>query len=116
MARRMREHDWAPTPLGDPGQWPVSLRAACRICLTSGFPMIVWWGPELYFFYNDAYLPLLGTKHPALAKPGEQVWGEIWDVIGPMLASVLEHRRGDLVRRPAADDEPARLWGGGGGG
>lgn len=46
-------------------------------------------GTELYFFYNDAYLPLLGTKHPALAKPGDQVWGEIWDVIGPMLASVL---------------------------
>ncbi len=51
--------------------------------------MIVWWGPELYFFYNDAYLPLLGTKHPALGKPGDEVWGEIWDIIGPMLGSVL---------------------------
>ena len=89
MARRMREHDWASSPLGDPGQWPLSLRTACRICLTSRFPMIVWWGPELYFLYNDAYLPLLGTKHPALGKPGDEVWGEIWDIIGPMLGSVL---------------------------
>jgi PAS domain S-box-containing protein len=51
--------------------------------------MIVWWGPELWFLYNDAYLPLMGTKHPALARPGETVWPEIWDIVGPMLASVM---------------------------
>ena len=41
------------------------------------------------FIYNDAYLPLLGNKHPALLRPGDQVWGEIWDTVGPMLDSVL---------------------------
>jgi hypothetical protein len=30
--------------------------------------MIVWWGPELRFLYNDAYMPLLGDKHPALGR------------------------------------------------
>jgi anti-sigma B factor antagonist len=35
--------------------------------------MILWWGPELRFLYNDAYLPLLGDKHPALGRPGRQV-------------------------------------------
>ena len=55
--------------------------------------MIVWWGKELRFLYNDAYLPLLGTKHPALAKPGETVWPEIWDVVGPMLDSVMSSGR-----------------------
>ena len=55
--------------------------------------MIVWWGKELRFLYNDAYLPLLGTKHPALGKPGETVWPEIWDVIGPMLDSVMSSGR-----------------------
>jgi signal transduction histidine kinase/CheY-like chemotaxis protein/anti-sigma regulatory factor (Ser/Thr protein kinase) len=89
MARRMRAHDWDGSALGDPAGWPASLRTACRICLTSRFPMIVWWGPELSFLYNDAYLPLLGSKHPALGKPGEQVWAEIWPIIGPMLDSVL---------------------------
>jgi hypothetical protein len=44
MARRMRAHDWAATPLGEPSQWPSSLQTACRICLTSSFPMVVWWG------------------------------------------------------------------------
>jgi signal transduction histidine kinase/DNA-binding response OmpR family regulator len=90
MARRMREHDWAATALGDPREWPPALRTACRICLTSRFPMVVWWGPELTFLYNDAYRPLLGGKHPALGQPGRQVWPDIWPVIGPMLDSVLD--------------------------
>ena len=89
MARRMRAYPWASSPLGDPADWPASLRTACRICLTSRFPMIVWWGEELWFLYNDAYLPLLGNKHPALMRRGDQVWGEIWDTIGPMLDSVM---------------------------
>jgi PAS domain S-box-containing protein len=89
MVRRMRAYPWAASAIGDPRDWPSSLRAACRICLTSKFPMIVWWGPELLFLYNDAYQPLLGDKHPALGLPGREVWNEIWDTIGPMLDSVL---------------------------
>jgi PAS domain S-box-containing protein len=89
MAARMREFDWHSSPLGDPARWPASLRTAVRICLTSRFPMIIWWGEELRFLYNDAYLPLLGTKHPALDKPGEGVWTEIWHIIGPMLRGVM---------------------------
>src|SRR5690348_10052170 len=89
MARRMRAYPWTSSPLGDPADWPASLRTACRICLTSRFPMIVWWGEDLRFLYNDAYLPLLGNKHPALMRPGEQVWREIWPTVGPMLDSVL---------------------------
>ena len=89
MVRRMRDYPWGRSPLGDPRDWPSSLRTACRVCLTSRFPMIVWWGPELRFLYNDAYRPLLGDKHPALDLPGRQVWSEIWDTIGPMLDSVM---------------------------
>ena len=89
MARRMRAYPWAGSPLGEPRDWSASLRTAVRICLTSRFPMIVWWGEHLRFFYNDAYLPLLGNKHPALRQPGDQVWAEIWDIIGPMLDSVM---------------------------
>ncbi len=89
MARRARAYPWADSALGDPRGWSASLRTAARICLTSRFPMIVWWGKELWFLYNDAYLPLLGTKHPALGKPGQAVWPDIWDVVGPMLDSVM---------------------------
>ncbi|HEY9242594.1 MAG TPA: SpoIIE family protein phosphatase [Streptosporangiaceae bacterium] len=90
MATLMREHDWAASPLGSPTGWPTSLRVATRICLTSRFPMLVWWGPDLRMIYNDAYLPMLGDKHPALDKRGEEVWADVWPIVGPMLDGVLK--------------------------
>jgi hypothetical protein len=90
MAAQMREHDWARSPLGPVAQWPPSLRIATRICLTSRFPMIVWWGPDLRMIYNDAYLPLMGSKHPGLDQAGARVWPDIWHIVGPMLHGVLD--------------------------
>src|SRR6185369_9193922 len=64
MARRMRELDWAATDLGDPAGWSESLHTAVRICLTSRFPIVMWWGRSLAMLYNDGYIPMLGpTKH-----------------------------------------------------
>ena len=91
MGRLMREQDWAATHLGDVSRWPQSLRTTVSICLASRFPIIIFWGPELRQFYNDAYRPILGmSKHPrALGQRAEECWPEIWDVVGPMLHSVL---------------------------
>lgn len=90
MGRLMRKHDWAKTPLGPVSGWPQSLRTAVSICLASHFPMLIWWGPELVKLYNDAYRPMLGSKHPqALGQRGKDCWPEIWDIIGPMLEGVL---------------------------
>ncbi len=91
MGDLMRRHNWAVSPLGAVAQWPQSLRTAVSICLASRFPIILFWGPELRQFYNDAYRPMLGmNKHPqALAQRAADCWPEIWDVIGPMLRSVL---------------------------
>jgi signal transduction histidine kinase len=83
--------DWAATPLGPVDGWPQSLRTSLRICLTSKHPIVLWLGPELLKIYNDAYIPIVGQRHPwALGQPGRAVWPEIWDVIGPMLRQVLE--------------------------
>jgi hypothetical protein len=39
--------------------------------------------------YNDAYAPVIASKHPrALGGPGREIFPEVWDTIGPMLASV----------------------------
>ncbi len=89
MGALMRAHDWASTPLGPPAGWPQSLRTSVSTCLNCAFPILLWWGPDLVLLYNDEYVPILGEKHPAaLGKPGQIVWAEIWDVIGPLLHSV----------------------------
>ena len=92
MAARMREFDWASSPVGPVEQWPQTLRTAVSVCLASRHPIEIWWGPEYARLYNDAYRPILGaTKHPQfLGRPGRECWGEIWDVIGPMLDSVRD--------------------------
>jgi PAS domain S-box-containing protein len=91
MARLMRAHDWSQTRLGDISGWAPSLKTTVSVCLNSRFPMVIWWGKELVLLYNDAWRPILGTKHPkALGRPGQEVWSEIWDVIGVQLNSVLE--------------------------
>ncbi|NJO75648.1 MAG: PAS domain-containing protein [Leptolyngbyaceae cyanobacterium RM1_406_9] len=91
MAGLMRSHDWSQTPLGDVCAWTSSLKTAVSICLNSRFPMVIWWGEDLVLLYNDAWQPILGTKHPkALGRPGREVWSEIWDIIGMQLHSVLE--------------------------
>ena len=91
MARRTREFAWAGSPLGDPAAWPQSLKTAVRILLTSRFEMWMAWGPELPFFYNDAYLrKTIGKKHPhALGRPTRELWSEIWGDIGPRIEHVL---------------------------
>ncbi|HLO47661.1 MAG TPA: hypothetical protein VK211_04505, partial [Kamptonema sp.] len=90
MGALMRSHDWSTTPLGAVTEWPQSLRTALSICLNSRFPMVIWWGPQLVLLYNDAWRPVLGNKHPqALGRAGCEVWGEIWDIIGVQLNTVL---------------------------
>ena len=89
--RFMSEVDWARTPVGPVSTWPESLRTAVSICMASRFPMVVWWGPELVFIFNEAYRPLLGAKEARSIQggAGEDVWPEIWTVIGPMLRGVM---------------------------
>ncbi|RZL11920.1 MAG: response regulator, partial [Rubrivivax sp.] len=91
MARLMRSHDWGATPLGTPDTWPNTLKVAIRLLLTSRFEMWMGWGPDIAFFYNDAYRPTLGDKHPrSLAMPTRVLWQEIWHDVQPRLQVVYE--------------------------
>ena len=95
LGERMRGLDWTATALGAPNTWPQSLRSAVSICLNSRFPIALYWGPELSLLYNDAWSPILGTKHPwALGQPGQVVWPEIWAEIGPLFESVQHSGEG----------------------
>ncbi|MFE9957575.1 PP2C family protein-serine/threonine phosphatase [Micromonospora sp. NPDC005299] len=91
--------DWASTPLGAVCDWSPTLRAAVDLTLHSRFPVTLFWGPEFVMVYNQAYVELIGQKHPAaLGAPAAQVFAEIWDVIGPMLRSVRSTGRATWTR------------------
>ena len=90
MGAAIRAFDWSVTPLGAIETWSQSLQTVVNVCLNSRFPMVIWWGQDLVLLYNDAWQPILGSKHPhALGKPGQTVWTEIWDIIGAQLTSAL---------------------------
>ncbi len=92
MARLMRAKDWGATRLGPAELWPESLKVALRILLTSRFDIWLGWGPDIAFFYNDAYRPTLGLKHPdALGTPTRQLWREIWADIEPRIRAVYDN-------------------------
>src|SRR5688572_262058 len=81
MGERIRACDWAKTPVGPPGQWPQSLRSAVSILLPSKAQIVLFWGrDDLLTFYNDAYRPVFGAKHPnVLGMPAREAWSEIWE-------------------------------------
>src|SRR5437870_3179797 len=84
--------DWRESPVGPFESWPQSLKTALSICLASRFPMLVWWGPDLVVFYNDAYIALAGpAKHPQyLGRPAREQWSEIWEALRPLTEQVLQ--------------------------
>jgi PAS domain S-box-containing protein len=91
MGRLIRDFDWRKTPLGVPQGWPQPLRMAVRLMLTTNHPVCMFWGPDLRFFYNDAYARSIGPeRHPSsLGQPARQVWDEVWDVAGPQIEQVM---------------------------
>lgn len=88
--RLMAAHDWASSPVGPVESWPAGLRHAVRTVLVSRFPMVLTWGPEFTQFYNDAYAPFIGAKHPAIGEDIRVTLAEGWDALGPPIAHAME--------------------------
>ena len=90
MGAMMRAHDWSASPLGDPAHWPAPLRTSIGIILNARHPMYVVWGPDLAFFYNDSFIPIMGAKHPAEpGRPLTELWAEVWSDIKDLIARVM---------------------------
>jgi len=90
MAERVRRHDWDSTPLGPPAQWPDVLKTTVALSLASHFPQAIVWGPDLITLYNDAFMPILGSKPEALGRPFNEVWREAWSEIGPIVGAAFD--------------------------
>lgn len=80
--------DWAYSPLGPLEGWTAPLRCAVDIMRHSETAMFLVWGEDRIFLYNEAYLPVLGSKHPhALGRPMGESWREVW----PEVSILLQH-------------------------
>jgi signal transduction histidine kinase len=96
MGERIRAFDWSATPLGAPDDWPDALKTLTSMLLNSKQGMFLAWGPELTWLCNDAFVPILGDKHPdALGRPTAAIWAEAWPVIESLFDQVLA---GESVR------------------
>lgn len=87
MGALIRAHDWASTPLGLPTDWPQPLKTIVGVMLGANQAMFATWGPQQIMFYNDLYAEILGGHHPAaLGQPFADVWRDIIEDVGPIMA------------------------------
>ncbi|KQO19941.1 PAS domain-containing sensor histidine kinase [Acidovorax sp. Leaf78] len=90
MSDKIRHYDWTRHALGPAEGWPRALRFAVEMVLSSDFPKCLMWGEDRYCFYNDAFRTILGDKPDALGRPVQEVWSEVWDVIGPIVDKAFQ--------------------------
>ena len=93
MSRLINIKDWTATAIGHQSIWPQSLLTTLSIMLGSKLPMLLWWGPKLLCFYNDAYRTTLGENgnYPQiLGLPAQEAFPEMWHIIKPLANEVLQ--------------------------
>ncbi|OLS62613.1 hybrid sensor histidine kinase/response regulator [Pseudomonas putida] len=90
MSEALRCFDWSTTSLGPLHRWPNSLRIAVDLMLASRFPSCLVWGSDMVTLYNDAFVPILGTKPSPLGRPFPEVWSDIWDEVGGLVFRVMD--------------------------
>jgi len=92
-ARLIRERDWSDHPLGSPETWPTELRTALSLVLNSPESMLLAWGPDLHFFFNDTYAPLLGPRLAwAMGERFDTVWTDGWEQARPIIEDAFAGR------------------------
>lgn len=98
MGQHVRDTDWSATPLGAYSTWPQSLRSALSLVLNAKGIAALYWGPDQWLLYNDAYGEALGDRHPAaFGRPMPDVLTDIAPVPGPQVAEVLSTGEGFAI-------------------
>ncbi|KZD06344.1 histidine kinase dimerization/phosphoacceptor domain -containing protein [Oceanibaculum pacificum] len=107
MGRTIVDRDWSDTPLGPIQEWPVSLRTAVTIILSSHQPMALWWGQSLTQLHNDAYAKFLGDEGERLGAPLRAAIPEGWSAIADDIEAVSTSgspRRHARIELPSPTD------------
>ncbi|MCJ2118025.1 ATP-binding protein [Methylobacterium sp. J-001] len=100
-ARMIRARDWSGHPLGPPQTWPPEFRSALSLVLNSPESMILAWGPDLHFFFNDTYFPLLGPRLPwAMGARFDEVWADGWAQAKPIIEAAMDGRPERFIDLP----------------
>ena len=89
MGAKLRAFDWAATPLGAIDTWSPVMRSTVNTAMLSGFPVALFFGPDLICIYNDGYAPMLGQKPEALGVPLRETWAEVWEQLKPIAEKAL---------------------------
>jgi PAS domain S-box-containing protein len=100
MADRIRAFDGSRRSLGPPERWPQALKTVAELMLAARHPAYIGWGPDLATLYNDAMIPVLGGKHPALGMPYREVFAEIWEEFAPLITATLQGEAQTFEDRP----------------
>ncbi|QDS76178.1 hypothetical protein FKW77_007979 [Venturia effusa] len=79
--RFIRDVDWTKSPLGPMDRWPDQLRQMVLAIVADPDPAVIYWGDSQAIVYNEAYIPLIGAKHPGLQGQDPRIGGfaEIWE-------------------------------------
>ncbi len=100
MANRIREMNWEGTPMGPIERWSPGFRSTLSICLRASSPAIVFWGPDLLVFFNDAAIRSSALLDPrAVGKPAREALESIWPRFGPVVETT--RRNGSTVELAA---------------
>ncbi|MGX7704044.1 ATP-binding protein [Methylobacterium sp. Gmos1] len=113
-AAMIRARDWSGHPLGGPETWPEALRTALSLVLNSPESMILAWGPDLHFFFNETYFPLLGPRLDwAMGERFDRVWADGWEQAKPIIDDAFAGRSRRFVDLPwtlGTDRGEAQTW------
>ncbi len=67
-------------------QQGIRLRSVIDTIANAPFPMFIVIGADRRLIYNDAYIPILGSRHPsALGRPFFEVWPEVGEQVAPVI-------------------------------
>ncbi|MFK3798740.1 response regulator [Pseudomonas sp. NPDC088444] len=106
--------DWSETSLGPMEQWPAALKVHLNLIFNSPESMYVLWGPDLLFFHNDAYAPVLGPRvEKAMGARMQELWSDVWDQVLPNVEDALRgipYQCEDLPLTMARYGEIERTW------
>ena len=91
MAAVFSRCNWEASPVGPPKSWSPALKSALGMILPAKAEIALFWGENHVAFYNEAYAPTIGLKHPkALGRPASENWAELWADLEPLLRGVRE--------------------------